>query len=169
VKKGEPMKTYRFIPAMTLVLLVLIIPLACHGAHYNNKKCNLQFDIDKEWQVAGTAPLMFISPRGDTVLSFDVIKGDSLASALGNAEAFMARMLSDVFLGEAVPLQLNGINAVAVKGKCSIRRLPAIYKLLVLEGKGDNYGLFYYFGQPDHEKLNEAALKAFLDSIKRYR
>jgi hypothetical protein len=152
---------------MTLILLMLILPITCHGSHFSNKQAHVQFDVDDNWQVAGTSPLTLVSPHGDTLLTFDVTKGTSLESALANAQTLLSLMLSEISPGEPQYMEINGIKAIALQGTCIMRKIPAEFKLLVLDGHRGAYGLFYYFGASGHEKINEDSLKAFLGSIKR--
>jgi len=161
------MNCFCTIPVLIFLLLAAVLPPACYGAHYSNRQANIQFDVSSDWQVAGTAPLTFVSPRGDTLLTFDVTKGTSLESALANAQTLLSLMLSEISPGPPQYMEINGIRAIALQGTCIMRKIPAEFKLLVLDGNRDSYGIFYYFGARGHEKINEDSLKAFLESIKR--
>lgn len=161
------MNCFRIFPFLVFLLVALALPMTCYGAHYSNRQANLQFDINDDWQVAGTTPLTLVSPRGDTLLTFDVTKGTSLESALANGQTLLSLMLSEISPGPPQYMELNGIKAIALQGTCIMRKIPAEFKLLVLDGCRGSYGIFYYFGATGHEKINEESLKAFLSSIKR--
>ncbi len=156
-------------------LSIIIVALLClssvriESAEYKNPKANISFEIDESWSVSSRAPLTLVSPGGDTVLIFEVVKASTLDNALDDAEVFLGKNLSNITMTQKKDILINGIPSSEVEGNCTMNGIPAIYRLLVLAGTQDWYTYLYYFGAPGHEKTNNDTLLKFVSSIKRIR
>lgn len=161
---------HREIAALIFTIAMLLLSSACcESKEYRDTRANIRFELKDNWTVTSNTPLTLVSPGGETVLVFEVVKASTLDNALDDAEVFLGKNLSNITMTPRKDIIINGIPASEVEGNCNMNGIPAVYKLLVLAGTSDWYTYLYYFGAAGHETVNKEVIRNFLVSIKRIR
>jgi len=163
------MKHRKIATLIYAIAMLLLSSACCESKEYRDTKANIRFELKDNWTVTSNTPLTLVSPGGETVLVFEVVKASTLENALVDAEVFLGKNLSNITMTPRKDIMINGIPASEVEGSCSMNGIPAAYKLLVLAGASDWYTYLYYFGAAGHETINKEAIQNFLGSIKKIR
>ncbi len=150
------------------VIATLFVSATALAGVRDHRSAHVTFWIPDAWSVDGddATQLTASDPKGEVALLFVLEDAHDMKAAMAAIDATIARLATDVKMGSAQKVDINGMegSVVDATGKADGKKVEL--SVLIVKTPGDKYLMIFGVLESKHKKAHEAEVQKILASLK---